>query len=482
MFLVSGLYDYLLLLLSLLLVVFEGAATVFTVLIPKPVINAISRMLKAIIPPSYDEIELEKDAFMSQRVTDISEAISFVDICAIHGYRATEHVVPTRDGYILGIHHLLPRPENRNGEVVYLHHGLLMNSEIWISTPTAADSIAFQLVEAGYDVWLGNNRGNKYSKKHISYHPASREFWNFCLDEFALYDIPGTVDYILRHTGKPSITYIGFSQGSAQAFAALSIHPELNRKINLFIALGPAMSPPSVGPRILQTLMTASPSLLFALFGHRVILRSTVFWQSIMLPKLYIKMIDLSNKMLFKWISQDISWAQKLTGYTHLYSYTSVKCVVHWFQIIARNNGIYMFDDDTFGGLGSWLSVSASKFYQVPPYPTQNITTPIEIIYGTNDTLVDINSLLSKLPPPQGVTAIDGYEHLEMIWGRKVPTVILPCILEILANRRTKSLPGPDLNMQAVLPVKAAYASINAHSMGEIVLPKSRTSSATLGI
>jgi lysosomal acid lipase/cholesteryl ester hydrolase len=39
------------------------------------------------------------------------------------------------------------------------------------------------------------------------------------------------------------LSYIGFSQGTAQAFAALSIHPQLNEKVNVFIALAPAMSP-----------------------------------------------------------------------------------------------------------------------------------------------------------------------------------------------------------------------------------------------
>jgi lysosomal acid lipase/cholesteryl ester hydrolase len=110
----------------------------------------------------------------------------------------------------------------------------------------------------GFDVWLGNNRGNKYSKKSIHHSPNSQKFWDYCLDDFAWHDIPDTIQYIIDATKAANISYIGFSQGTAQAFAALSIHPQLNEKVNVFIALAPAMRPPGLAAHIVDGLIKAS--------------------------------------------------------------------------------------------------------------------------------------------------------------------------------------------------------------------------------
>lgn len=251
----------------------------------------------------------------------------------------------TKDGFLIGLHRLAYRrgEEGRlvnRGEgtlekkVVYLHHGLLMCSEVWVCLTDAQRCLPFQLVERGYDVWLGNNRGNKYSKKSIHHSPLSAKFWGFSMDEFAFYDIPDSITYILNATGQASLSYIGFSQGTAQAFATLSIHPLLNQQIDVFVALAPAMAPSGLRNRIVDSLMKASPNFLFLLFGRRSILSSTTMWQTILYPPIFVRIIDTSLSILFGWEGKNISWYQKLAGYLHLYSFTSTKSVVHWFQIM----------------------------------------------------------------------------------------------------------------------------------------------------
>lgn len=38
---------------------------------------------------------------------------------------------------------------------------------------------AYMLAKKGYDVWLGNARGNTYSRKHKSLDPEKRPFWDW---------------------------------------------------------------------------------------------------------------------------------------------------------------------------------------------------------------------------------------------------------------------------------------------------------------
>lgn len=250
------------------------------------------------------------------------------------------------------------------------------------------------------------------------------------MDEFAFHDIPDSINYILETTSAPSLSYIGFSQGTAQAFATLSIHPRLNDQVNVFIALAPAMSPAGLSNGIVDALVKASPQVLFLLFGRRSILSSATMWQSILYPPIFSRVIDMGLSFLFGWHAKNIDPSQKLAAYPHLYSFTSTKSVVHWFQII-RTKSFQMYDDDVQPVLGLG---SVSKYTKVARFPTRNIKTPIVLVFGGSDSLVDIDVMMKELPSHTVATEIPHFEHLDFLWAREVETLVFPHVFDALES------------------------------------------------
>ncbi|RKF57378.1 putative lipase C16A3.12c [Erysiphe neolycopersici] len=436
-----NLAEYVALVGSFVLIGLEAIIRILTLALPSSIINIFYGASRGLFNCLSSSRSHRADTKNFNNSASIRKAADFVELCTLFGYYVEEHVVQTGDGYMLGIHRLAWKkgekvhPVNHGlkgprKNVVYLHHGLLMCSEVWVCLTDEQRCLPFRLVEQGYDVWLGNNRGNKYSKKNLNLSPNKVPFWDFSMDQFAFYDIPNTIQYILETTSVKSLSYIGFSQGTAQAFASLAVNPKLNKQVNVFIGLAPAMSPAGLSNRIVDALIKASPQALFLLFGRRSILSSTTTWQSILYPPIYCRAIDMAIKFLFGWKTLNISLSQKLAAYHHLYSFTSTKSVVHWFQVI-RTKSFQMYDDDQSKILSLRIS---DRFSKVAKFPTRNIKSPIYLIYGGSDSLVDINVMLRELPPHTVAIQIPHYEHLDFLWAREVDTLVFPHVFDALEN------------------------------------------------
>lgn len=95
------------------------------------------------------------------------------------------------------------------------------------------------LADAGYDVWLGNARGNRYGRNHTHLDVASKEFWDFSYHEIAMHDLPTMIDYIIKTTGEDKILNIAHSQGTTIFYAMCSERPEYNQKIRAHFSLAP---------------------------------------------------------------------------------------------------------------------------------------------------------------------------------------------------------------------------------------------------
>jgi len=154
------------------------------------------------------------------------------------GYGCETHVVQTADGFLLTVFRVykgLPAGK----PPVLLSHGLVDTSFSWIlSSPNT--TLGYMLADAGYDVWLGNVRGNKYGRGHVTYSEFDPKLWDSSFDEQGEYDVPSTIDYALSANGASKIAVVGHSQGCTQMFGAMQQHPSLESKVSLFVALAPA--------------------------------------------------------------------------------------------------------------------------------------------------------------------------------------------------------------------------------------------------
>lgn len=101
----------------------------------------------------------------------------------------------------------------------------------------ADQSLGFILADQGFDVWMGNMRGNTYGRRHTKYSPDSDEFWDFSFDEMAAYDLPAMINFVLNFTNQNQLFYVGHSQGTLIGFAESKM--DLASKIRLFVGLAP---------------------------------------------------------------------------------------------------------------------------------------------------------------------------------------------------------------------------------------------------
>lgn len=84
---------------------------------------------------------------------------------------------------------------------------------------------AFQLGQAGYDVWVINFRGTTYSKSHLNYSFNELQYWEWSFDKVALYDLRSVVHYVTDLTQQKAM-YLGYSMGTTVGYIYSSVYPE----------------------------------------------------------------------------------------------------------------------------------------------------------------------------------------------------------------------------------------------------------------
>ncbi|KOC66701.1 Lipase 3 [Habropoda laboriosa] len=409
---------------------------------------------------------------MSVTTNEDETGMTTPELIAIHGYVSETHHIWTEDGYCLDVHRILPsklhkhsyydRSENnveilndkrpieytsyevnrREQEPVLIYHGLLSSSADWVlSGPRKA--LAYILCDNGYDVWLGNARGNTYSRKHKQYTTRDREFWDFSWHEIGYYDLPATIDYILEQTGHTELNYVGYSQGTTAFFVMASEKSEYNRKVKGMISLAP----------IAFLSNHRSPLLKFIVPFYGLMEWGTSYCnihQWFARNRLQTRALGTIFRNASGGFTEGfwMYWFSLIAGYDsdqveksmlslifgHFPAGASVKQIIHYCQSILSGT-FCKFDYGATENLKMYGST------QPPKYDLKEVKTPVAIFYSENDFLTDpadVKKLTDRLPNVIQTKKIEysKFNHIDYMWGRDARTLLYNAVVTALRKIR----------------------------------------------
>ncbi|CAG7785791.1 unnamed protein product [Allacma fusca] len=318
-----------------------------------------------------------------------------------YNYTHENHSVTTDDGYILQLFRIPHGMNNQTGKgPVFIQHGFTCSSDDWLLLDKS-DNLPLILADQGYDVWLGNSRGNSYSNKHLRYPETSLKFWDFTFDEMGMYDIPAAFSYILNVTGSEQLNYIGHSMGTMIFFIAMDTHPHLQSKVKRMIAMAPAVYMSNVkNPIRVLTKISSETLLAYTAKFHR----------GRVVPKTLNRILNIAGPFIcfgrtrgaicknlfflfsgFNKAQTTVKTASIVAGHTP--SSASAKTGAQFIQYI-KHSRFQRFD------YGQRLNVINYGTQQPPVYNLTNVNVPVMVLWGKNDRIVvskDIHRTVSEL-------------------------------------------------------------------------------------
>ncbi|XP_053613957.1 lipase 3-like [Plodia interpunctella] len=359
---------------------------------------------------------------------DISLNVS--QIIRESGFTEETHDVVTDDGYKLRMYRIVG-----SGEPVFVMHGLLCSSDDWI-TPQKERALALVLAAEGYDVWLGNARGNVHSRRHTTLSPEGKEFWDFSWDEIGRYDLPAMIDYVLDATNRAQLSYIGHSQGTTSFFVMGSERPEYNDKIKKMIALSiVAWSSRVTSPPVrlyAPISQLTEPFGITEVFARHQLLTTTLTNFGCNTPTSATLVCNNLIFLIGGFDSGQINSTYLPLIYQHFPAGAAYKQILHYMQLV--NSGHFRpYDYGLIANLGKYFAAKP------PDYSVDKVTAPVYVFHGENDwlsTLADVKIMINKISNFKELYTVPWktFNHMDYLYANDAKTLVHDKILSILRS------------------------------------------------
>ncbi|CAO1305917.1 unnamed protein product [Diamesa serratosioi] len=354
------------------------------------------------------------------------------------GYCGEIHEVPTKDGYLLKVHRILPKKEAKEPKKpVFLMHGLFSTAAEYVLTGPEV-SLAYYLVDNGYDVWMGNSRGSRHCMKHKTLTPETKEFWNFSWHEIGFYDLPAMIDYMLKISNKPAAFYVGHSQGTTSLMVLLSTRPEYNQKIIQGHLMAPAVFMKNVPHPTVRMLANENTQIMI---NRMKMFRTDPFLKNAEVLGDFFCTDKSTNTAL---MCQNIVFALAGRNKGNIIMDTEIFAVYlrhvpivinfmhfhHFFQML-KSGKFRKFD------YGEDLNLRIYNSSSPPDYQLSNVDVPLYIYHAEEDTISvtkDVEILKTKLPNIREYQVVNNYNHMDFNYGKNSRTVVYTDILKSFNN------------------------------------------------
>ncbi|OVA01411.1 Alpha/beta hydrolase fold-1 [Macleaya cordata] len=329
------------------------------------------------------------------------------------GYPCSEHITQTKDGYILG----LQRVSSRSGDIevnpgppILLQHGLFQGGDAWFLN-SEEQSLGFILADQGFDVWVGNVRGTRWSHGHISLSENDKEFWDWSWQELALNDLTEMINYIYSITNS-KMYFVGHSQGTIMALAAFA-RTDIVDKVDAAALLCPISYLGHISAQfVLRAVGTHLDQMILAMGIHQLNFRSDIGVHLInSICDGHIDCNDLLTSLTGKNCCFNNSHVDFYLEYEPHPS--SSKNLNHLFQMI-RKGKFAMYD------YGWWGNLKQYGVFQPPAFDLSSIPSslPIWMGYGGNDALADVTDLeqtVNELESKPELLYLESYGHIDFV-------------------------------------------------------------------